>query len=762
MSVTKIEQREGLNFVETIAHVPFGEGTELELSTGKVAKQANGAVLAKIGGTVVLAAAVMSDKPTDKDFFPLMVDYREKFYAAGRIPGSFFKREGRPGDKESLRARLIDRTLRPLFPKGFKYEVMVFITILALDQEHPAELVAMCAASAAIHISDIPFKKPIAGVRVGRLDGEFVVNPSFEQIEKLDMNLIVAGHREAINMVEAGSKEVSEADIVAGLELAHSNIRTITEGIDALRDKTGKPKIEYVEPEADADLVAKVEKLAAPHIKEIQATHEKKARDNRFKQAIEEILEELGEDYAERAGEVASIFGEIDETAMRRRVLAEGIRADGRKPTEIRPIWSEIDTLPSVHGSAIFTRGQTQALAVCTLGTTDDQQMVDEMSGVGWKRFYLHYNFPSFSVGEARPPRGPGRREIGHGALAERAVEAILPDKENFPYTIRLVVEILESNGSSSMATVCSSSMALMDAGVPVSRPVGGIAMGLIAGESDDELAILSDIQGIEDHCGDMDFKVCGTTEGITALQMDIKIDGVTSDMLARALDQARAGRLHILDKMNESIGEHREELKPHTPRMTILKVPTEKIREIIGGGGSTIRGIQEETGARIDIEDDGTVYVTATSGESSDAAIQMIDEIVREIEPGEVITGKVFRVIDSGAIVQLGPKKDGMIHISELEHHRVDKVEDVVNVGDEVTVKVLDVDKARGRIRLSRKALIEAPEGAASSDEGGNRGRGDRGDRGNRGPRGGGSRSGGDDRRQRRPRPPRKDRDGE
>ena len=406
MSAIKIEQREGLNFVETIARMPFGEGKELELSTGKLAKQANGAVLAKVGGTVVLAAVVMSDRPTEKDFFPLMVDYREKFYAAGRIPGSFFKREGRPGDKESIRARLIDRTLRPLFPKGFKHEIMVFITILALDQDHPAELISLCAASAALHLSDIPFKKPVAGVRVGRMDGQFVVNPSFEEIGKLDMNLIVAGHHEAINMVEAGAKEASEAEIVSGLELAHAAIQDITQNIDALRQKVGKPKFEYVEPQSDAKLVAKIQKLSAPHIKEIQATHEKKARSQRLDQAIQEIQAELGEDYAERAQEVASIINEIDEVAMRRRVLSDGIRADGRKPTEIRPIWSEIDALPSVHGSALFTRGQTQALAICTLGTTDDQQMVDEMSGVGWKRFYLHYNFPSFSVGEARPPAG--------------------------------------------------------------------------------------------------------------------------------------------------------------------------------------------------------------------------------------------------------------------------------------------------------------------------------------------------------------------
>jgi polyribonucleotide nucleotidyltransferase len=770
MAKAKIEQREGLNFTETIAHIPFGEGRTLELSTGKLAKQANGAVLAKIGGTVVLAAVVMDSKDSEKDFFPLMVDYREKFYASGRIPGGFFKREARPSDNESLRARLTDRTLRPMFPDGFKREIIISITVLAMDMVNPAEMVSMCAASAAIHISDIPFAQPIAGVRVGRIGDRTIVNPTFEELEQLDMNLIVAGHADAINMVEAGMKEVPEADVVAGLEAAHAQIKEVCAGIDALRAKAGKQKIAFEVKGPDADLVKKVEKLAVPHLKEIAVTYEKKARDNRVKQAAEEITASLGEAYAERKGEVTSIFHDIDEREMRRRVIKDGVRADGRKPSEIRPIWCETDPLPSVHGSSVFTRGQTQALAVCTLGTIDDMQMIDDMTGTSHKRFFLHYNFPGFSVGEAKPPRGPGRREIGHGALAERAVEAVLPPKDQFPYTIRVVVDILESNGSSSMATVCSSSLALMDAGVPLTRPVAGIAMGLFEGENGG-YAIVSDIQGIEDHSGDMDFKVCGTEKGLTALQMDIKISGVTNKMLSEALEQARQGRLHIIAKMNESVGTHRTEMKPQTPRMTLLKVPTDSIREIIGSGGKTIRSIQEITGAKIDIEDDGTVYVCGPNAASSDAAIKMIDDILREVEEGEVFTGKVLRTLESGAIVELPGNKDGMIHISELEHYRVDKVEDIVKVGDIVTVKVVEVDKARGRIRLSRKALLPRPEGGAPSGGGDRPERTERSDRGDRGDRGGDRESRGGDRgprpersgepssggpARRRPRPPR------
>lgn len=754
MSKTKISQVEGLNFTETIAEIPFGEDQTLTLKTGKMAKQANGTVMAQVGGTVVMANVVSSTKPTDKDFFPLMVDYREKFYAAGKIPGGFLKRETRPSDLEAIRARLTDRTLRPMFPKGFKYETIVSLTVLAIDANTPPELVAMCAASAAIHISDIPFEQPIAGVRVGMKDGKIIVNPTVEEIPELELDLITAGHADALNMVEAGAKEVSEAEVVKGLEAAHAQIKIICEGIGKLRDKAGKEKFEFEVEEDDEELKAKVAKMAPPHLKEIQDTHDKFERNTRVRQAHDEIMEELGEEYEERAEEVRGYFDELDEENMRSNVTKKGLRADGRKPSEIRPIWSEIDVLPSVHGSAIFTRGQTQALAVCTLGTSEDAQMVDDITGKYDKNFYLQYNFPPYSVGEARPSRAPGRREIGHGALAERAVSVVIPDSDTFPYTIRMVVEILESNGSSSMATVCSSSMAMMDAGVPLERPVAGIAMGLIAGDSEKETAILSDIQGIEDHCGDMDFKVCGTSEGITALQMDIKIAGVTSEMLAKALDQARQGRMFILEKMSETVQEHREEMKPQTPRMTIIKIPSDNIGDIIGSGGKTIRALQEESNAKIDIQEDGTVYIAAANQDDANKCIRLIDDIIRDIEPGEIIEGEVVRTIDAGAIVKLTPTKDGMIHISEIENYRIGAVEDVLNVGDKVKVKVLDVDKVKGRIKLSRKALLEG------GDSGGNDDSDSRPPRRNRDDNDGDKSDGGGRQRRRRPRPPRKKED--
>lgn len=762
MSKTKITQVEGLNFTETIAEIPFGGDQILTLKTGKLAKQANGTVMAQIGGTVVMANVVCSDKPTDRDFFPLMVDYREKFYAAGKIPGGFLKRETRPTDNEALRARLTDRTLRPMFPKGFMFETIVSLTVLAIDNVHPSDLVAMCAASAALHVSDIPFEQPIAGVRTGMKDGNIVVNPTTEEIADLDMDLIVAGHADAINMVEAGAKEVSEAEVVSGLEAAHAQIKIICDGINKLREKAGKDKFEFEAPTEDEELKAKIAKMAPPHIKEVVETHDKFARANRVRQAIDEIMEELGEDYAERKAEVRGFFDELDEISMRNNVTKKGFRADGRKTSEIRPIWSEIDSLPSVHGSAIFTRGQTQALAVCTLGTSDDSQMIDDITGKYDKNFFLHYNFPPFSVGEARPARAPGRREIGHGALAERALRAVMPDESGFPYTVRMVIEILESNGSSSMATVCSSSMAMMDAGVPLARPVAGIAMGLIVGDSEKETAILSDIQGIEDHCGDMDFKVCGTSEGITALQMDIKIAGVTSEMLAKALDQARQGRMFILEKMSETIETHREEMKPQTPRMTIIKIPQTNIGDIIGSGGKTIRALQEESNAKIDIQEDGTVYIAAANQDDANKCIKLIDDIIRDIMPGEIIEGEVVRTIEAGAIVKLTATKDGMIHISEIENFRIAAVEDVLNVGDKVRVKVLDVDKVKGRIKLSRKALLEGGDSGSSNGGGNSAPRPPRNNRPSDAEGDGEEKSGGDgdDRRQqrrRRPRPPRK-----
>ncbi len=743
MSKPSVQTTEGLNFDEHVVTADFGSGKEIEFRTGKLAKQAAGSVVARVGNTVVLAAAVISPTESDRDFFPLMVDYREKFYAGGRIPGGFFKREARPSDGETLRARLIDRVIRPLFPKGFKNEVQVYLVILSSDKDHPAELVAMCAASAALHISEIPFAKPVAGVRIGlNEDDEFLVNPTRTETETSDLDLIVGGHVDGINMVECGANEVDEESIVEALELAHEQIKTIVASIDMLREACGKPKLTFEEKQPDMDLLGEVAKLIPPHIKEIAATHEKVARDARVAQAVEEITAELIGKFPEREGEIAEAVHLLDEKAMRRRVIKEGIRADGRKPTEVRPIWSEIDVLPSVHGSAVFTRGQTQALAVVTLGSVDDKQMIDDMTGISYKRFLLHYNFPSFSVGEARPPRGPGRREIGHGALAERAVTPILPTIEEFPYTVRSVVEILESNGSSSMATVCSTSMALMDAGVPLLAPVAGIAMGLITDDAG-ELEVLTDIQGIEDHVGDMDFKVAGTREGITALQMDIKIEGLTRDVMARALEQARGAREHILLKMEETIAEHRAEMKPHVPRVNVITLPQDKIAAVIGPGGKMIKSIVEQSGARVDIEDDGNCYITADNAESMDRAKSLVMNIIREIEPGEIFEAPVVRITEHGAIVQLTPNKDGMIHISELEHRRVGTVDEVLSEGEMVKVKVLEVDKDRGRIRLSRKALIEKPEGAL---EGGGEDRGGRRDGGRR-DRDGGRRDSGESR---------------
>ncbi|CAN5234475.1 polyribonucleotide nucleotidyltransferase [soil metagenome] len=742
MSEFTLRSTDGLNFTEHVIEIPYGQGKTLELRTGKLAKQAAGAVLARVGDTIALVAVVVSDFADEsKDFFPLMVDYREKFYAGGRIPGGFFKREARPSDGETLRARVIDRTIRPLFPEGFKNEVQVYVTIISTDRQNPADLVAMAGASAALHISQIPLLKAVAGTRVGLIDGKLILNPTFEETVESQLDLIVAGHADGINMVECGAKEIDEDTLVEALEQAHENIRVITRGIDALREVCGKPKMKFVPAEKNKGVLAEVAKLMPPHVIEIQNTHDKSARDARVAKAVTEISAQLAEKYPDLESEISAAVYLIDEKAMRRRVIKDGIRADGRRPTEIRPIWTEVDVLPSAHGSSIFTRGQTQALAVVTLGSVDDKQMMDDMHGLTFKNFMLHYNFPSYSVGEARPPRGPGRREIGHGALAERAISAVLPPVTEFPYTIRSVVEILESNGSSSMATVCSTSMALMDAGVPLKAPVAGIAMGLITND-DGELEVLTDIQGIEDHVGDMDFKVAGTTKGVTALQMDIKVEGITREVLERALRQAKDAREFILSKMEEGIKGTRGEMKPNTPRITTIHIPQDKIREVIGSGGKVIRDIVEKSGAKVDIEDDGTCYVMAEDQEAAKRALAMINGIIRTFEEGEIITCKIIRIIEHGAIVDLGGGKDGMVHISELEHRRVGTVEEVVKEGQEITVKVLEVDKERGRVRLSRKALLPKPEGMPEGGGGG--GREDRGDRGDR-PERGGFRGGGD-----------------
>lgn len=722
--------------------VPYGQA-ELTIEWGKLAKQANGAVTVRIGDTMVLVAVVASENADHgRDFFPLMVDYREKFYASGRIPGGFIKREGRPSDNETLRARLIDRAIRPMFPEGYKNEVQVYVTVLSMDQKNPAETAALIGASAALYLSDIPFNTPIAAVRVGHVDEQFIVSPTFEQIEQGNLDLVVAGHAKGINMVESGAGEISEDMMIEALQLGHEAICIVVEKLEQFRAQCGKEKRTFEPPARDQALLDAVTKLAVPHLDEIKTVFEKKAREQRVKKAVEAIQTELAEAFPEKAEEIANFFEELDMAAMRRAVIEKGLRADGRGPTEIRPIWSEVDLLPCTHGSAVFTRGQTQALAAVTLGSIEDQQKIDDILGESSKRFMLHYNFPSYSVGEVRMPRGPGRREIGHGALAERSLVSLLPPKDQFPYTIRIVVDILESNGSSSMATVCSGCLSLMDAGVPIERPIAGIAMGLIM--EGDRYVVLSDIQGIEDHLGDMDFKVTGTSKGITALQMDIKVSGVTRELLAQALEQARAGREFILAKMAETLPAPRAELKPHTPRIIILKIPVEKIREVIGAGGKVIRDIVEKTGCKIDIEDDGSIYICSSDAEGSNKAVEIINNITADLIEGEVYTGKVTRVMDSGAIVEVFPGKDGMVHISELDMHRVERVEDICREGDTILVKVVEVDKQRGRVRLSRKAALAQVSGVATDDDTTSSPPPDRRHNGHSGDRRGGDRRGG------------------
>ncbi len=686
--------------------LPYGSG-ELALETGRVAKQANGAIVAQWGDTVVLAAVVCSDTPPDenRDFLPLTVDYREKFYASGRIPGGFYKREGRPGTSETLHARLIDRPIRPLFPEGFANEVQVFVTVLSMDQEHPAELPALIASSAALYISDIPFTTPIAACRVGYIGNEFVLNPTLQEMEQSDLDLVCAGTKEALVMVEGEAKEVPEDVVLRALNLAQEEIARIVEIEEKMRAECGIPRMEFSVPETDPALFAEVEKLFRPRLSEIHKTYDKMARKKVEKEINSEIQDALVEAFPEHEREIARYMEKIYREDLRRLMLSEKIRADGRGFENIRPVTGEVSALPRTHGSAIFTRGQTQALATVTLGTPEDRQTVDDLMGVSEKAFMLHYNFPSYSVGECRRPRGPGRREIGHGMLAERALYPVLPDNDQFPYTIRIVSEILESNGSSSMATVCAGTLALMDAGVPIKAPVAGIAMGLM--KEDEEVAILSDIMGLEDHLGDMDFKVAGTEKGITALQMDIKVGGITSDILKTALEQARCGRAFILKKMLETLPEPRAELAPHAPRIHVLHIPIDKIGELIGPGGKVIKDIIEKTGCKIDIEDDGLVYIASSEAAPMQKAIDMIEEITAEVEMGKIYVGKVVRVTNFGAFVEILRGRDGLVHISELDFSRVAKVEDICREGDTLMVKVIGIDPISGKIRLSRKAAL-------------------------------------------------------
>jgi len=682
-------------------------GKQLILETGRMAKLADGAVTARYGDTVVLATAVSSKVArAGVDFLPLTVDFQEKAYAAGKIPGGFFKREGRPSEREILASRLIDRPLRPLFPKGYYFDIQVIASVLSADQGNVSDLLAITAASAALTISDIPLKDPIAAVRIGRIEGRFVTFPSFEEIETSDLNLVVAGTQDAVMMVEGGAHELPEQTMIDAISLAHAEIKKIIQNILKLRELVGKPKREVVQKTSDPALVESIKSKCLKQIDEAVLIPNKTAREERLGAVLKEVSDQINTPEANRTQEITEIFHGLERNAVRQMILTKGVRADGRNCSAIRPITCEVGILPRTHGSALFTRGETQSLAVVTLGTAEDEQRIDALEGESTKAFMLHYNFPPFSVGEARPMRGPGRREIGHGALAERALRPVIPSREAFPYTLRIVSDILESNGSSSMATVCGGTLALMDAGVQIKSPVAGIAMGLIKEGS--QTVILSDILGLEDHLGDMDFKVTGTRQGVTALQMDMKIPGITESLFREALEQARVGRLHILDRMAESLAAPRPDLSSLAPRIFTMHVKKDMIGAVIGPGGKVVRGIVEKTGVKIDIEDDGTILIASADAEAAKMAMEMIGRITEEVEVGKIYKGKVVKIMDFGAFVEILPGTDGLVHISQLAEHRVNRVQDEVNEGDEILVKVLEVDK-QGKIRLSRKDAMKA-----------------------------------------------------
>lgn len=680
-----------------------------------MAKQADGAALVCYGETVVLVTAVAAKElRRDTDFFPLTVDYQEKTFAAGKIPGGFFKREGRPSEKEVLTCRLIDRSIRPLFSDGLRCETQVIATVLSADRENDPDVVAMLGASVALEVSDIPFNGPLAGIRVGRIQGQWVMNPTQSQLQNSDVNMFLSGTRDAIVMVEGGARMVPEDAILEALFGGHEAIQTLLDVQGEIRREVGKTKRFVPLLERDEGLIRRVRDSAQEKMREAIKVQDKLERYRRLDELKAEVVSRASAEHPEKEKEIGAVFEELKRENFRRFIVAERRRNDGRGLKEVRPITCEVQVLPRTHGSAIFTRGETQALVVTTLGTASDEQKIDALIGEHYKKFMLHYNFPPFSVGEVRFLRSPGRREIGHGALAERALVPVLPREEDFPYTIRIVSEILESNGSTSMATVCGGSLSLMDAGVPISGPVAGIAMGLI--KEGDDVRILSDILGDEDHLGDMDFKVAGTHEGVTALQMDIKISGVTREVMREALYQAREGRIGILKIMEQAIGEPRREVSGHAPRITTLKVRPEKIREIIGPGGKVIRGIVEATGVKIDVEDDGTVMIASSDEAASRKAIEMVQKIVAEAEVGKIYKGTVRKIMDFGAFVEILPGTDGLVHISQLAPERVRRVTDIVKEGDEVLVKVLEIDR-QGKIKLSRKeALAETGKQSPSS----------------------------------------------
>ena len=689
-------------------------GKTLRLETGKMAKQADGAVLASYADTVVLATAVSAKtlKP-QTDFLPLTVNYQEKTYAAGKIPGGYFRREGAPSEKEVLTSRLIDRPIRPLFPEGYYYETQVIASVLSVDHTLSSDVVAMTASSAALAISDIPVGGPLAGVKIGRVNGQLIVNPDLKAMDESELNLVVAGTADAVMMVEAGANGLSESTMIEAIELAHAEIKKIVAKIVELQRLVGREKRALEVAPVDAELASQVRELVADPIRKAIVIPDKAARQAQFDQILEDVVQKLAEEDEDRAQQVKSIYHDLEYTEVRTMILDGKIRADGRGPADIRPITCEVGLLPRTHGSSLFTRGETQSLAVVTLGTKDDEQRIDALEGEYFRTFLLHYNFPPFCVGEARPLRSPGRREVGHGKLAERALTSILPSQEEFPYTIRIVSDILESNGSSSMATVCGGTLAMMDAGVPIKDPVAGIAMGLILEQG--RSVILSDILGLEDHLGDMDFKVTGTKHGVTALQMDIKISGITPDLMREALEQARIGRLHILEKMDEALATPRESLAPYAPRIFNLQVKQDRIRDVIGPGGKTIRNIISECGVKVNVDDSGLVTIAAVDGESAEKAKEMINRLVEEVEPGKIYLGTVRKIVDFGAFVEILPNVDGLVHISQLAPHRVQAVSDEISEGEQILVKVLEVDR-QGKIRLSRKEAMgeNAPAEAA------------------------------------------------
>jgi polyribonucleotide nucleotidyltransferase len=684
-------------------------GRTIAFETGKMAKQANGSVLVSSGDNKVLVTVAAEKASKDLGFLPLTIEYQERMYAAGRIPGSYFRREiGRPSEKEILTCRLIDRPLRPLFPDGYSSETQLIATVFSADQDFDPDILAMNGASIALMISDIPFAGPVASARVGYIDGQYVLNPSKSQLEKSQLNLVVAGTRTAVVMVEGKAGELSEDVILEAIFFAHTGIQPLIDLQLQLQQELGKKKREVVAPTIDLKLKETVETLAVAGMDEVVTTADKMARSDRYSQLKDEVLSQIDPELYDNPNKVTDLLSTYKKHVMRDRIVSKGLRLDGRSFEEVRPISCEVGVLPRAHGSALFTRGETQALVISTLGSERDEQHLEGLGGDVYRRFMLHYNFPPFCVGEVRPLRGPSRRDIGHGTLARRGIDAVLPAPESFPYTLRVVSEVLESNGSSSMATVCGGSLALMDAGVPIKAPVSGVAMGLI--KEGDKIVVLTDILGDEDHLGDMDFKVVGTRDGITSLQMDIKIDGVDRDIMGKALAQAKTGRIHILEKMEEALGSPRADVSEHAPKYVTIKIHPDKIRDIIGPGGKIIREMTAEFDSKIDVDDDGTIKIFSNSNESANGLIKRIQEITAVPEVGKIYEGEVRTIKDFGAFVQILPGTDGMVHISELANERVKNVTDVVKEGDIIKVKVIDVDN-RGRIRLSRKAALAEGE---------------------------------------------------